>query len=333
MSDSSDQTPLIDDALFRTAADLAGLGVWVFEPASGRVLLSRRAAELYGTPGEAPFDVDRWRTSVDPGDRPRAAAAFNLAAESHPEGVVELAITTSDGARRQLRETWRVDRWTEGRPGRFLGVVADISEQIHGERRRRELLQELQHRLKGVLALVRSLARRTAAHTDTVEEFVAHFDGRLGALTQVETTLARTSDGRADLEELIRQELVQGVGSETVSVEGPAVRLRGKFAGLVTLAIHELTDNSVKFGALGAVGAVSVTWRLVPAAGAEPERLVLTWAETGLTETPAPGRRGFGLGLIERGLPYELDARVDTTFGPDGLICRIELPLRPRGSS
>jgi two-component sensor histidine kinase len=41
----------------------------------------------------------------------------------------------------------------------------------------------------------------------------------------------------------------------------------------------------------------------------------------------APTRQGFGSRLITEGLPLELDADVELSYKPAGVICVIEIPL------
>lgn len=333
MTKPSPPAEILDDDAFRAGMDLAGIGVWKCNLSTRRVTLSPRAAELYGAPAGASIGMDRWRASIDIGDRERTASMVSTVGVDQANGSTDLMMTAADGTRRVLRETWAVSSGLGGQADHILGIVADISEERRGDERRRELIHELQHRMKGVLSLVRSLARRTATHSPTVDEFAAHFDGRLAALAQVETTLARTKDSRADLEAIVRQELVHSLGSdEAVLLDGPTVALRGKVAELVALALHELSANAIKFGALSDGGVISLTWELLPAVGPQPQRLILIWSETGAATPPVMERRGFGMSLIEQGLPYELDATVDIRFGDDGLTCQIEIPLRPRGS-
>src|SRR5262249_21746034 len=110
----------------------------------------------------------------------------------------------------------------------------------------------VQHRLRNLLANVRSIASHTAEHAHDVGEFIAHFDGRLGALARCESMLNRGADMRADLEELVREEfLAHAVDSRAnILIEGANVRLNTRTAEAMALAIHELTSNAVKFGAL-----------------------------------------------------------------------------------
>ena len=46
---------------------------------------------------------------------------------------------------------------------------------------RAALLGELQHRVRNMLWLTRTIARRSAETSESLEDYVAHLDGRLGA--------------------------------------------------------------------------------------------------------------------------------------------------------
>ena len=126
--------------------------------------------------------------------------------------------------------------------------------------------------------------------------------------------------GAVELEELIRDELTAvAVGKDQYVVEGPPLRLKREAAEALSLALHELTTNAVKYSALSEpAGRVAVTWRVMNT-GKGP-RLSLEWRETGVRAIDArPARSGFGRELIERGLPYELGAETSIEFRRGGI--------------
>jgi two-component sensor histidine kinase len=103
------------------------------------------------------------------------------------------------------------------------------------------------------------------------------------------------------------------------------VRLRPKAVLALSMALHELATNAVKYGALSnATGNVEINWRLLPGA---PRRLQLRWAESGGPPVAAPRRRGFGSRLVEEGLAYDLAGKAQLTFAREGLVCTIDAPL------
>ena len=211
----------------------------------------------------------------------------------------------------------------------FVKILHDCTPERENEERQKLLMAELQHRVKNILAVVRSIASRTLETTEDLEDFSAHFDGRLRALARTQNVLTRTATGRIDLDELVREELLTHAPHEPAQVEvaGPDITLRDRAAEIFALALHELATNAVKYGALAQPkGHVSVTWRILHAAAGP--RLSLEWRETGVPALdPNPTRQGFGRDLIERGLPYELGAATSLEFLPGGVRCTVELPL------
>jgi two-component system CheB/CheR fusion protein len=194
--------------------------------------------------------------------------------------------------------------------------------QVSTQPRNRDLA-EYQRHVKNLMATIRSIAIRTAEKYASLEEFSAHFDGRLAALGRTQHLLVRAGQFDIDLEEMVHEELLaQAVRKET-RVQGPSVRLSLKAAEALGLALHELAVNAVKYGALaGPDGHLAVTWHT------DTQGLLLEWRETGVAAVdPQPGHSGFGREWIERGLPYQLKASTALEFQPDGVVCTVILPL------
>jgi two-component sensor histidine kinase len=193
---------------------------------------------------------------------------------------------------------------------------------------------ELQHRVRNVLALVRSIIRRSSYTGASAEDFSSHLEARVSALARTQGSLA--VDGRvgSDLEDLIRAEFAaNAVRDSQFSISGAALRLSARGTETMALTLHELTINALKFGALTeSTGQISIDWSIDPKS--TPPRLHWRWCESGVgSAAPAPQRRGFGQELIERVLPYELGARTGLTFAPGGVRCEIDLPLNERTAS
>ncbi|HEX5991075.1 MAG TPA: PAS domain-containing protein, partial [Thermomicrobiales bacterium] len=197
------------------------------------------------------------------------------------------------------------------------------------ERHAKLLLAELQHRVRNTLGVVRSIARRSARTSETVEEYAMHLDGRINAFARVQAMVTRNPEAGVDLAMLVADELLAVGANEREQVrhiKGPQVRLQPKAAETVGLAIHELTTNAVKHGALSREkGRVIVEWAFENVG--EERRLVFHWTETGMKLSgQEPARRGFGAELIERTLAYDLGGQARLEFTPEGLRCTISLP-------
>jgi two-component system CheB/CheR fusion protein len=214
---------------------------------------------------------------------------------------------------------------------RMLGVVQDISERKRTESRLTMLLGELQHRVRNILGVVRSVVARTVRTASSVDELAAALDGRLASLARTQGVFTRSHNSSVELEELVREELVAvAVREEQLTVDGPRVRLKREAAELMALALHELATNAVKYGALSEpAGGLSVTWRILDDQAGR--RLSLEWREQGVRALSIrPARSGFGRELIERGLAYELGATTSLEFAPGGVRALIEAPLTDR---
>ncbi|MBS0419421.1 MAG: sensor histidine kinase [Proteobacteria bacterium] len=185
---------------------------------------------------------------------------------------------------------------------------------------------DFQRQVRGLLAIVRSIVRRMAESSGSVEDFAAHLEGRLGALARIQGFLLRAPDAPVDLEELVRAEfLAQSIPDEHFEIKGPRVLLTAKEAGTLGLALHELTTNAIKFGAFASpAGRLSVEW---DRCGRSSEYVTLEWRERTRHVVSAATHKGFGFELIEQTLPYELGGTSSLVLTPSGLQCSITFLL------
>lgn len=192
--------------------------------------------------------------------------------------------------------------------------------------RAKALDAELQHRVRNILAVVRSVFSRTVENAETLEHASDHFRGRLDTLARYQ--LRAGSSTGFDLEEIIHDTLMTYavLDHPRVEVEGPEVRLNGRTAESVGLALHELVTNAIKFGMLSSSserGALSVRWET------REDRLSLEWTETGIAIlATAPLRIGFGREYIEQGMPYQLGGETSFELSAGRLRCTFDIPFR-----
>ncbi|MDX5393725.1 MAG: CHASE domain-containing protein [Caulobacteraceae bacterium] len=202
------------------------------------------------------------------------------------------------------------------------------------EARQKLLLDELNHRVKNTLATVQSIAAQSLRQGD-VASVRQNFEDRLIALSQAHNLLTRDGWRGASLAELADTELrpYARTGAERVRLAGPEVWLAPNTAVAIGMALHELTTNAVKYGALSVdAGRVEVSWS-VEGLDAETDRVRILWVEVGGPTVHKPTRRGFGSRLIVGGLAHQLDGEVELEFPADGAVCRIvfDQPRLPSG--
>jgi two-component system CheB/CheR fusion protein len=235
----------------------------------------------------------------------------------------ELTHTTKDG--RELTVEGHVELIVLGGRRLVLESTRDITEAKRWEERRGLLLGELSHRVKNILTVVQSMARQTARTSPDVDAFIDRFEGRLAALAAAHDLLVGSNWEGAAIDALVRSQLAAFVTPEDrrITIDGEPVMLTPELATPFGLAIHELASNAIKYGALSSeAGHVSLSWQVE--AAARRQRLTVVWRETEGPAVNAPERRGFGSGLIERGIPR---AKVRHEFPPQGVVCTIEFPL------
>jgi len=213
--------------------------------------------------------------------------------------------------------------------GDGLGVVfRDTTDRRSAEEQRDLLIKELEHRVKNTLAIVQSIAAQTFRHGGVDPAVQRVFEGRLITLANVHNVLTRQNWDSADLHEVVRSalRLHSAPDRERFTVEGPALRLGPKSAVALSMAVHELTTNAIKYGALSAeTGHVDVNWSVADG------RFRWSWRERGGPKVAAPKRTGFGSRMIERALAMQLSGTVAIDYAPGGVTCIIDAPFEAIG--
>jgi two-component sensor histidine kinase len=121
-------------------------------------------------------------------------------------------------------------------------------------------------------------------------------------------------------------------GEGRFTVSGPLLVVKSRQALGLSLAIHELATNALKYGALTvASGRVSITWTCEDQDGAP--KFVFVWQEFGGPMASKPSRVGFGSRLISRVLEDDFGGAVDVSYDSAGLVCRLTAPLENLATS
>jgi len=211
--------------------------------------------------------------------------------------------------------------------GKIVGaskIVRDIAERKRRETQIALLTREVDHRSKNLLALVQATVHLSKG--DTPEALKASISGRIHALANAHSLLTKSRWEGAALDQLVREELApyfKDVDSQA-RVCGPNVMLEPEAAQSIAVALHELTTNAVKYGALSAPGGnVKVEWRTAN------NRLAICWTETGGPPVKAPCRQGFGTRVVDQMIRLQLKGEVRFDWRDGGLVCEINIP---RGS-
>lgn len=199
-------------------------------------------------------------------------------------------------------------------------ILRDITERVANEQARHLLAREVDHRAKNALAVVQAVVSLTRAATK--EEFVAAVRGRVSALGRAHSLLAQNQWEGADLAQIIADETAGYHRAGQILVNGPRVQLPPNAVQPISLLIHELATNAVKYGALSTErGRVDVTWS-VSGSG----HLELQWVESGGPPVRPPASVGFGSTLVNEVATRQLGGSIDTAWPEGGLRLSLSLP-------
>lgn len=205
-------------------------------------------------------------------------------------------------------------------------VARDITDRKAAEDRAYLLMTELDHRVKNILAVVSSVVSQTL-RLAAVSDHVSHeIEGRIMAIARAHNLMADQGGTGGSVRKLFETELEPFTHANNVRLDGDDVVLKPNASLVIALAVHELTTNAAKYGALSVPsGQLQVDWRVVPSGSGQA--LCIDWQERDGPAVVAPKRRGFGSRLIEVSLVRGLAATVDRSFDVPGVRCVISVPL------
>jgi PAS domain S-box-containing protein len=216
--------------------------------------------------------------------------------------------------------------------------IGSICHDTTGEKATAERMEimvaELQHRTRNLMAVLQSIVAQTLAASEDLDSFKMRIDERLIALSRVQRLLSRSDQEPVTIGALVQLELdaLDDDGRPgQIEVCGPEVRIRNSTVQMLALALHELAVDAHQHGALSTDrGRLRIAWDVGQVRGAP--YLQLSWIE----ERPdgvavKRDRRGYGRELIERALPYSLNAETCYELDGTGLRCTVSLPLTKEG--
>jgi|SRR5690348_7235547 len=261
--------------------------------------------------------------------------------EDRERGLPAIEMTRAHEYGRASDERWHIRKngslfWASGvmlpiedHPrDRYLKIFRDNTEVRRQHERNQLLSGELNHRVKNTLAIVQSIVMQTLRRSGCSEAARDALESRLVALAQTHDALTSGNWSGGDLRGMAEGTLrlvLQESFNTRAHLHGPEILLNANALLGLSLALHELATNAVKYGALSNdSGKVEIGWELHESA--EPQ-FQLRWTERGGPSVQQPATLGFGSRMIEEGLAHEFDGRVELKFAREGLECTIRAPL------
>ncbi len=228
------------------------LGSWTLE-IDGLKLIASEACKLnFGRDPAKPFPYEELLAAILPEDRTRMQAAVEASLAKQADYDIEYRIRCPNGEVRWVQIRGRPSYAEDGTPVSMAGISIDITDRKRAEEHRTLLADELNHRVKNSMATMQSIAHQTLRNAGSLEDAQKTLDARLRSLSLAHDVLTRVSWVGAPLNEIVDAALrpFRGGAEQRFHVEGPEVWLPPRLTVALSMALHELATNAVKYGAL-----------------------------------------------------------------------------------
>ncbi len=217
----------------------------------------------------------------------------------------------------------------DGTVGAIFVQGHDVTDQVRANEQQRVLINELNHRVKNTLAIVKGLAMQSFRTVAEGEQANRVFNQRLDALAAAHSLLTERKWEAAQLFDVLHSALGATAGTQVdrCKILGEDIELGPQTAVALAMLIHELATNAIKYGALSTdTGTVDIATS-IDRSGAEP-LMRLVWREQGGPAVAEPARSGFGTKLIRRGIANHRGADTALEFDAGGVVCTIVAAVR-----
>jgi PAS domain S-box-containing protein len=312
---------LIQSERLRSLALAAGqMGSWELQIGGG-CAWDEGQRRIFGVDQDFIVTAENVRALLHPGDVDRVQQALEHVASTGEPLQTEFTVRRPSGELRRCVGTVAASLNATGRVGRMSGVTLDITERQQAEERQALLTREVDHRARNALAVVQSIVRLSRAKS--IDGYVAAVEGRIRALATAHNLLSQSRWQGAALRRLANEELAPFQTEEggKVSITGPDVMLHPASAQALAVALHELSTNAAKYGALSAAsGRLLLDWEL------QQDALIICWTESGGPRITAPSAAGYGSKVITAAIERQLGGRVQFEWRADGLRCTFRIP-------
>lgn len=203
----------------------------------------------------------------------------------------------------------------------FVGFIRDITERDQMAERQHRLLQESNHRVKNMLTVVAAMAHQTARNSPDLAAFEKTFSGRLQSLARSHQMLTGEVWQDVAIATLADQVMGADVASGRARFGGPEILLGARQVLGLSMILHELYTNAVKYGALCTdEGHITLDWET------RDGQVELTWAESGPGCVRDGTKGGFGERMIAMSAKAELGGSIERAWRPEGLKLVLSFP-------
>jgi PAS domain S-box-containing protein len=217
----------------------------------------------------------------------------------------------------------------EGQVKFFIFEASDITERKRAEEHIHRIMKELSHRTKNLMAVVQAISWQTAQKSRDLEDFEQRFTQRIEALACSHDLLVKQDWRGVVIEDLVRAQLEPFLdrAKERLVAHGPTLLLMPAAAQDLGLALHELSTNASKYGALSVpTGSIEIGWTIA-GGPADAKRFQMTWRESGGPLVSPPVHKGFGTTVITGTVSRTFNGKAELAYRPEGVSWALTAPI------
>ena len=205
-----------------------------------------------------------------------------------------------------------------------LRLSREIQVRIGFERRLTAVIDELNHRVKNILAVIQSIVTRTLRHgsdMDTARELLI---GRIHAMSNVVTLLSESQWQGVKLKGLFEARAIPH--ADRIAVNGPDIAVSARAAQSLSLLFFELASHSDEgLSLVGKHPHIVANWEVN---GEEPDAVFhFRWEEFNTSEATRRPDSDFGLILLDRVAPEALGGTAKRYFTDVSYVYELVAPM------
>jgi len=309
----------------RLAIEAAGIALWSWNVDSDKLTMDEHGFALWGVEQGPDVSFEDLSAHIHPADRDRVRAAFAATRAICGPYEIDFRILVAGVVRWVSARGQGNDADIEGRV--MFGVFLDVTGRKQAEEGNELLAGEMSHRVKNLLTLATALTAITSRSATSAEDMAKDLTHRLTALGRAHD-LVRPLPGQVEHGALLGDLLSillapyddMGAFSGRIRVSVPRMVVGEGAATTLSMVLHELATNSVKYGAL------SLSTGLLDVSCDSPgESVVVVWTERGGPAVEVDrADEGFGSKLLRRSMA-DLGGEIAVDWLKDGVVITLTM--------
>ena len=205
-----------------------------------------------------------------------------------------------------------------------LRLSREIQVRIGFERRLTAVIDELNHRVKNILAVIQSIVTRTLRHGSDIDVARELLIGRIHAMSNVVSLLSESQWQGVKLKGLFEARAIPH--AERIAISGPEITVSARAAQSLSLLFFELASHSDEgLSLVGKHPHIVAHWEVT---GEEPDAIFhFRWEEFNTSASTRRGDSDFGLILLDRVAPEALGGTSKRYFTDVSYVYELTAPM------